>query len=777
MKKYPVLLVLSVLLFVLGTADAQQLVLWNKLGSTTEVQNSEIGVNGIIMGTSSFQACQFGNGFVRQQALNDYIKFPSALATANQYTIEFWTSFSGAVPSSISPALPVYMVTYSNFNQTFYGDLRVSSDGQITASLSPTRTTYSVIYRWYGYSWPANEKHHMAFVFDKTASAGNRIKFYFDGVLQTGPTLSMDNTWTCNQAVNVIAGVTMPSFTGSDVTLDNLKIYQGVKTDFSDRFTEGTNTVAVPNIVFWNRLGCAAEVQNSDIGPDGVITGNPPYAPVKFGNGLTSYDDAANTIIFPNALSSPNKGTVEFWWKPNFSSTLSGSETRQLLFFNTPGNTYQFILVYNSGYQSLQAAVWSSLSDPYLYKANYVFQPATFNAGELHHVAMSWDAAAPSNQKLKVYLDGNRIAYSRQGYNFDLHFSEINWTDRFPSVDLWLKLCPSYIFGSEIDNIKIWDEVKTNFSDRNTYDGLDICVGGNTAPAISIVQPDGVSDTADALFNILWTDSDPDNNALISLFYDTDNAGYNGTAIVSGISEDASGSSGSYAWNTSGLANGTYYVYAVINDGVNTAVQSYSPGPVTVYHPPQTNAPAAPSGLQSTAGSEVVNLNWNVVSGAATYNVYRSETNGFTPGPADLVGSVSGHTYSDKTVNNDTRYFYIVTAVNAFGEGLPSNEVWATPGHQQHNLLLKGNKFSASKGEKVTVTYNVTENARVKIRIYDANGSLVDETAEKYLPVGTYNDDWTGLDKTGKTVPPGVYTMQLFVNDELVDTQKTIVTK
>jgi len=46
-----------------------------------------------------------------------------------------------------------------------------------------------------------------------------------------------------------------------------------------------------------------------------------------------------------------------------------------------------------------------------------------------------------------------------------------------------------------------------------------------------------------------------------------------------------------------------------------------------------------------------------------------------------------------------------------------------------------------------------------------------------YLPVGTYDHDWTGLDKTGKTVPPGVYTMQLFVNDELEDTQKAIVTK
>jgi hypothetical protein len=200
-------------------------------------------------------------------------------------------------------------------------------------------------------------------------------------------------------------------------------------------------------------------------------------------------------------------------------------------------------------------------------------------------------------------------------------------------------------------------------------------------------------------------------------------------------------------------------------------------GSVVVTPPASTNAPSAPAGLQSTAGSEVVNLNWETVSGAVSYKVYRSETSGFTPGPATLLGPTSGHTWHDTSVRNDTRYFYVVTAENAYGESLPSNEVWATPGHQQHNLLLKGGKFSASKGEKVTVTYNVAVNAKVKIRIYDANGSLVDETADMYLPVGSYDHDWTGVDKTGKIVPPGVYTMQLFVNDKLEDTQKAIVTK
>ncbi len=68
----------------------------------------------------------------------------------------------------------------------------------------------------------------------------------------------------------------------------------------------------------------------------------------------------------------------------------------------------------------------------------------------------------------------------------------------------------------------------------------------------------------------------------VSLFYDTDNRGYDGQPIP-----NASGlpiNSGSFGWSTQSLPNGArYYVYAVVTDGLNTT-RFYSDVPITVNH-------------------------------------------------------------------------------------------------------------------------------------------------------------------------------------------------
>ena len=71
---------------------------------------------------------------------------------------------------------------------------------------------------------------------------------------------------------------------------------------------------------------------------------------------------------------------------------------------------------------------------------------------------------------------------------------------------------------------------------------------------------------------IKWTDYDPDSSAQISLYYDTDQFGEDGTLIAMNISEDPDGESDHYFWDISNIQAGIYFVYAIIDDGNSRSI-------------------------------------------------------------------------------------------------------------------------------------------------------------------------------------------------------------
>lgn len=90
---------------------------------------------------------------------------------------------------------------------------------------------------------------------------------------------------------------------------------------------------------------------------------------------------------------------------------------------------------------------------------------------------------------------------------------------------------------------------------------------GNNSPRIQILSL--LEDTEyENGFMIRWSDYDIDDDAKISLYYDTDNVGYDGTLIISGISENDENDE--FYWDTEKLPLGAYYIYAEIKDGINT---------------------------------------------------------------------------------------------------------------------------------------------------------------------------------------------------------------
>lgn len=91
------------------------------------------------------------------------------------------------------------------------------------------------------------------------------------------------------------------------------------------------------------------------------------------------------------------------------------------------------------------------------------------------------------------------------------------------------------------------------------------------------------------------------------------------------------------------------------------------------------SVPAAPSGVTATASSTAqINVSWSNVSGATSYNVYRSTAANVQLVSGNKIASPTSSPFADSGLPASTQYFYKVTAVNAAGESGGSTEVNAT---------------------------------------------------------------------------------------------------
>jgi len=74
-----------------------------------------------------------------------------------------------------------------------------------------------------------------------------------------------------------------------------------------------------------------------------------------------------------------------------------------------------------------------------------------------------------------------------------------------------------------------------------------------------------------------WTAGLGAGDAEVSVIY---RAGANRVLIINGLSEDSD--TNHFDWNTLSMEEGIYWIYALIDDGVNSPVVSYSPGSVII---------------------------------------------------------------------------------------------------------------------------------------------------------------------------------------------------
>lgn len=112
-----------------------------------------------------------------------------------------------------------------------------------------------------------------------------------------------------------------------------------------------------------------------------------------------------------------------------------------------------------------------------------------------------------------------------------------------------------------------------------------------------------------------------------------------------------------------------------------------------------STVPATPASVTALCGNMKVTVSWAPVTGATSYNVYRSITSGVA---GTLLGTSTTTSYVDTTGALGTTYYYTVAAVNSAGASVASLEA------SDAFYTLKGGALQTVPGASIALTGNVT---------------------------------------------------------------------
>lgn len=246
---------------------------------------------------------------------------------------------------------------------------------------------------------------------------------------------------------------------------------------------------------------------------------------------------------------------------------------------------------------------------------------------------------AKSNQKMIVNTNSIEQSFTLDTFQ-PLLIIRLEGSDNAPEFDVTLPdgsvITPQDAANNDnIEFIKsdqenksfyIFDSPQTgewslDIPDVDTYE-LDL-YGSNFPPSINLnlegqqQKSSKLLKSSSSSINIEWLAEDPDDDAVISIYYDDINEGKSGILIEDNIPEGSG--NGTIEWDLTNVPTGLYYVYAKIEDGVNSPRFTYLDQPIEVV---SSSAPPAPSNVSAVAQDTLVNLSWSRPNEGLSYQIY-----------------------------------------------------------------------------------------------------------------------------------------------------------
>ena len=299
----------------------------------------------------------------------------------------------------------------------------------------------------------------------------------------------------------------------------------------------------------------------------------------------------------------------------------------------------------------------------------------------------------------------------------------------------WDKVADATSYNVYRDSSLIASPTTNAFTDTNLADGAYLY-------EVSAVDDAGES-TSKASVSATVNNEPPSAPSNLSASVNQDNVNLTWDTVADATSynvyRDSSllASPTSNAFTDTALADGTYLyeVSALDAAGESTSKASIS---ATVSNEP----PAAPTNLAATINADNVNLTWDEVADATSYNIYRDSS---------LIASPTTNAFTDTTLADGT-YLYEVSAVDAAGESTSKASVSATVNNVPPTVPT--NLSASANGSNVNLSWDTVADA-TSYNVYRDSSLIASPTTNAFtdtaLADGTYLYEVSAVDEAGES--------------------------
>jgi hypothetical protein len=328
------------------------------------------------------------------------------------------------------------------------------TDGNIHSSFSYTNSAY--------FSSNDTNWHHIAFVYDGTLSAANRLKGYLDGVQQTLTISGTIPTSISDGGINFAIGEECGGCSDepTDGWIDDVKIYDYVRTPAQVAWDYNRGAP----IGWWKFDENTGSTTNDSSGNSytGTLLNSPTWTTGKFNYALafTGNNSTPTSVQLPNdSFNSLSTGSISLWFKPSNS----GDSWQDL--FGVAKSVGWYEIAYQYATPTVNVDVNSCSSGDFTFNT-----PLPGLSTDWHHLVLTVDSSGN-----KVYIDGQKakVTYTNGSSVSDCFMSKYAVSTTYYYIGCWGRgSCDTNeLYEGRIDDVRIFNYALTATQVKTLYAG------------------------------------------------------------------------------------------------------------------------------------------------------------------------------------------------------------------------------------------------------------------------------------------------------------------